>query len=140
MMRYEILADGEVIDTIMASAEFMEERYPAGTYRLVPDPVPPPEPPPIWLWYIDIGPFFDRFGPAKMAVLTSADPGVRAILQDVQIRKWVTLDVAEVAQSIDYIRSKVPAVTQALRDAILFTPVKPEENLALRKLYFSSGG
>ena len=36
---------------------------------------------------IDIGPFFDRFGVAKMAVLMSSDPVVQAILRDVQARK-----------------------------------------------------
>ena len=139
MARIEILDDnGDVENVILADPEFAEAQFP-GRWRVVEVPPEVPEPP-IWLWYIDIGPFFDRFGPAKMAVLTSADPGVKAILSDTQIRKWVALNATEVAQSIDYIRSKVPAVTQALRDAILFTPVKPEENLALRKLYFSSGG
>ena len=87
-------------------------------------------------WLIDIGPFFDRFGPAKMAVLTSADPGVQAILKDTQIRKWLDLKLPEVAQSVTYVGTKVPAVTAELQDAILNTPVAPDENLALRKLYF----
>lgn len=86
---------------------------------------------------IDIGPFFDRFGSAKMAVLTSTDPGVQAILKDTQIRKWIDLRLTEVAQSIAYIASKVPGVTAELQLAILNTPVAFEENLALRKLYFS---
>ena len=30
-------------------------------------------------WFIDLGPFYDRFGAAKMAVLTSTDAGVKAI-------------------------------------------------------------
>lgn len=86
---------------------------------------------------IDIGPFFDRFGAAKMAVLTSADAGVQAILKDTQIRKWLDLKLPEVAQSVAYVGTKVPAVTAELQDAILNTPVAPDENLALRKLYFS---
>lgn len=87
-------------------------------------------------WLIDIGPFFDRFGAAKMAVLTSADAGVKAILSDVQVRKWIDLQRADVASSLAYIGSKVPSVDATLQTAILTTPVTAEENLALRKLYF----
>lgn len=96
-----------------------------------------PQPAPVWEWLIDIGPFFDRFGAAKMAVLTSADSGVQAVLKDTQIRKWLDLKLPEVAQSVAYVGTKVPAVTAELQDTILNTPVAPAENLALRKLYFS---
>jgi len=87
-------------------------------------------------WLIDIGPFFDRFGVAKMAVLTSADSGVQAILKDVQIRKWIDLKVPEVAQAVHYISTAVPEMNEAMVDTILNTPVAEHENLALRKLYF----
>ena len=96
-----------------------------------------PQPAAPWEWLIDIGPFFDRFGAAKMAVLTSADPGVQAIIKDVQIRKWLDLKLPELAQSVAYVGTKVPAVTSKVQGAILNTPVVPAENLALRKLYFS---
>ena len=88
-------------------------------------------------WLIDIGPFFDRFGAAKLAVLTSADATVKAILQDIQVRKWIDLKRADVASSLAYVGTKVPAVDAALQAAILNTPVDPVDNLALRKLYFS---
>lgn len=103
-------------------------------------PPTPPEPestPQPWEWLIDIGSFFDRFGAAKIAVLTSTDPGVQAILKDTQIRKWLDLKLPELAQSVAYVGTKVPAVTAELQGAILNTPVAPTENLALRKLYFS---
>lgn len=99
-----------------------------------PQPAPPPDP---TAWLIDVGPFFDRFGAAKMAVLTSADPGVKAILADTQVRKWIDLTRQDVAQSVAYIASVVPAITPELQSAILTTPVSASENLALRKLYFS---
>lgn len=102
-----------------------------------PATTPEPTPAPAWEWLIDIGPFFDRFGAAKMAVLTSADAGVQAIIKDVQIRKWLDLKLPELAQSVAYVGTKVPAVTAKLQNAILNTPVAPDENLALRKLYFS---
>ena len=94
-------------------------------------------PAPAWEWLIDIGPFFDRFGAAKMAVLTSADAGVQAILKDTQVRKWLDLKLPEIASAVAYIGTKVPAVTQGLQQSILNTPVVETENLALRKLYFS---
>lgn len=136
-MRIEILdAQGAVINTIIADEQFMLEHYPDGNYRAVPDePIPETSKP--WEWLIDVGPFFDRFGAAKMAVLTSADPGVQAILKDTQIRKWLDLKLPEVAQSVAYVGTKVPAVTAELQGAILNTPVAPAENLALRQLYFS---
>ena len=136
-MIYEILdAQGNVENTIVADEQFMLDHYPEGNYRQVPDtPVQVPAQP--WEWLIDIGPFFDRFGAAKMAVLTSADAGVQAIIKDTQIRKWLDLKLPEVAQSVAYVGTKVPAVTAELQDAILNTPVAEADNLALRKLYFS---
>ena len=88
-------------------------------------------------WLIDVGPFFDRFGAAKLAVLTSADATVKAILQDIQVRKWIDLKRADVASSLAYVGTKVPAVDATLLAAILNTPVDPVDNLALRKLYLA---
>ena len=134
----EILNDeSEVINTIVTSEEYAEATYP-GRWRVVETPEPPTPTPPEWEWYIDIGPFFDRFGSAKLAVLTSTDPGVQAILKDTQVRKWLDLKLPEIAQSVDYLALVVPAVTPKLKEAILTTQVAEHENLALRKLYFSS--
>ena len=90
-----------------------------------------------WKWLIDIGPFFDRFGAAKMAVLTSSDAGVQAIIKDTQVRKWIDLKHPDVASSIAYIGTKVPALSAELQSAILNTTTVETENLALRKLYFT---
>ena len=136
-MIYEILdAQGNVENTIVADEQFMLEHYTEGTYRLVPN-VPTPEPASVWEWLIDIGPFFDRFGTAKMAVLTSSDVGVQAIIKDTQVRKWLDLKLPEIASAVAYIGTKVPALTAELQQSILNTPVEEKENLALRKLYFS---
>ena len=133
----EILNDeSEVINTIVASEEYAEAAYP-GRWRVVETPEPPAPPAPGWEWYIDIGPFFDRFGAAKMAVLTSADVGVQAILKDTQVRKWIDLRLPEIEQSVQYIASKVPELTAELQDQIVNTKPAEHENLALRKLYFS---
>ena len=129
--------ENEVINTIFASEEYAEATYP-GRWRVVETPEPPAPPAPVWEWYIDVGPFFDRFGAAKMAVLTSADVGVQAVLKDTQVRKWLDLRLPEIEQSVQYIASKVPALTTELQDQVVNTKPAEHENLALRKLYFSS--
>lgn len=135
-MQYQILDGETVINTIVADEAFMLEHYPDGNYVLVTEPEPAPIPSPVYEWFIDIGPFFDRFGVAKMQVLTSTDAGVRALITDIQVRKWIDLKLPEVAQSLVYLGSVIPAVTPALQSSILNTPVGEHENLALRKLYF----
>ena len=138
MPNIEILNDSnEVINTIIASEEYAEQHFP-GKWRLAENqPSPEPTPAPVWEWYIDVGPFFDRFGSTRLAVLTSTDPGVQAILKDTQVRKWLDLKVPDLVQSLEYVASVVPAVTPELKEAILTTPVAEHENLALRKMYFS---
>ena len=120
-----ITIDGDYIVTDYGNGNVTRE------FRFVPPPAVDPT-----TWFIDIGPFYDRFGAAKMAVLTSADAGVKAIMADIQIRKWIDLQRADVISSLAYVGSIVPAVDSALQTAILTTPVSAEENLALRKLYF----
>ena len=129
-MKYQITSTGQMI---IADQVFMDAQYP-GDYTLVLEPSVPVVDPCEWL--IDVGPFYDRFGPAKMAVLTSTDAGVKAILSDTGVRKWIDLKRTDVASSLAYIGTKVPAVDATLQTAILTTPVAVEENRALRKLYF----
>jgi hypothetical protein len=129
-MRYQINSTGNII---LADQAFMDANYP-NDYTLLPDD---PVPPPVYAWYIDLGPFYDRFGATKMAVLTSADAGIKAIIADVNIRKWVDLQRADVAESLVYIGTKVPSVTTTLQTAILTTPVTAEEQQALVKTYFT---
>lgn len=102
------------------------------------------EPPPVVVplvdpceWLMDVGPFFDRFGAVKMAVLTCTDAAVKAIVADVSVRKWVDLKRPDVASALVYIGSKVAAVDSALQTAILTTPVVEADRMALRKLYFA---
>lgn len=88
-------------------------------------------------WLVDKGPFFDRFGAAKMTVLTSNDAVIKAILLDIGARHWIDLKRPDVATSLAYVGSVVPAVDATMQAAILTTPVAAADNLALRKLYFS---
>ena len=105
---------------------------PGGQWAAAPAPQSPTQ------WLIDIGPFFDRFGAARLAVLSSADPVVRALVLDTSVRKWVDLQRVDVAAGIDaLIAASVPGVTSQLKAAILTTPVAAHENEALRRLYFA---
>lgn len=99
-------------------------------------PAPPPPADPAE-WLIDVGPFMDRFGLAKLAVLASTNATVRALVTDILARRWIDLQRADVAAGIDLIiGAGVPGVDGTLKTAILTTPVQPAENLALRRLYF----
>lgn len=136
-MNYEILdGQGAVVTTIVADESFMQAQYPEGTWRAAAEQPQPPADPCAWL--IDVGPFFDRFGAAKLAVLSSADATVQAIVKDSQVRKWIDLQHPAVAQGIDaLIALAVPGVDAAMKAIILETPVAPAEQSALRKVYFS---
>jgi hypothetical protein len=90
-----------------------------------------------WTWFIDVGPFFDRFGAFKLPILINSDPGIKGLITDLQVRKWVDLQNNEVAAGLAYISTIIPAFTSDIRLQILTTPVTSEENRALRKLYFS---
>ena len=88
-------------------------------------------------WLIDVGPFFDRFGAAKMPLLMSTNATVQALVKDLQVRKWIDLQRPDVGQGIDaLIALGVPGVTAELKTAILTTPVTADENFALNKVYF----
>ena len=127
MPNYKITSTG---NTIIADQAFMDAQH-AGDYTLLPDePVPTQVDP--YLWLIDIGPYMDRFGATKMAVLTSTDVAVRAIIQDMMARKYIDLQRADVVQGLAYIGSVVLSVTPALQTAIRTTPVATSENIWLR--------
>jgi len=110
-----------------------------GTFTNPTPPDPTPEPEPVidpCEWLVDIGTFMDRFGASKLPILMSADPLVKALVSDIQCRKWIDLQRADVAQALDALISK-SLVTAEQKTAILETPVTEIENMALRKLYFS---
>ena len=146
-MKYAIIENGIVTNVALAgapmAANWIETEtagigwtYDNGVFTAPVIPTPPVIVDPCE-WLIDVGPFFDRFGAAKLAVLTSADATVKAILQDIQVRKWIDLKRADVASSLAYVGTKVPAVDTTMQAAILNTPVSAADNLALRKMFFS---
>lgn len=89
------------------------------------------------LFYVDIGPFFDRFGSSMMAVLTNTDPTLKAWINNVQIRKWIWTKHASVGQAIDaMIALGISGVDAAMKTAVQNTPARWSEQSALIKLYF----
>lgn len=102
-------------------------------------PMPPtPADPEVWAWFIDLGPFYDRFGQAMPAVLASVHPAVTVALKNISVRKWIDLQRQDVADGLAAISAAMPGVvTPELVEAILTTPVTAEENFALRKVYFT---
>lgn len=42
-------------------------------------------------WKIDVGAFFDRFGDEKLAILSSGDLQVQAVIKDASVRKFIDL-------------------------------------------------
>lgn len=144
MTRYARIANGVVMDVIesdidpdgingawVACGNASHGYTYDGTKFTAPEVVVKPDP---CMRLIDIGPFFDRFGPSKIPVLADTDATVKAIVTDCLSRKWIDLDRPDVALAIDAIKNKGHNVDKA---AILDSPVLPAENLALRKLYFS---
>jgi len=124
-MIYNILNDnGNVINTILASEEFVEANYP-GHYVLVgPEPTPP-EPPPVITKVAMITRFTDE---EFVGVLTAAKT-------DVEVEGWyarfsaaVTINLADprTVSGVNLLFLK-NLLTEARTTAILTDPVQPEE-------------
>ena len=75
-----------------------------------------PEQPPVSdpaLWRIDVGSFFDRFGEAKLAILSSENTIVKAMITDASVRKYISLVERkdELAQMLALLQSLVPGIS-----------------------------
>lgn len=77
-------------------------------------------------WRINVGPFFDRFGQQKIAILASTDPVVQAIIKDATVRHYIDLKKrrAELAYAISVLQAKGFSVSAA---AILDVKPNAEE-------------
>lgn len=126
-MIYQILDDqGSVINTIVASPEFVEEQYP-GKYVLVgPDPAPSQPVEPNIITKIAM---ITRFTDAEfVGVLAAAKT-------DVEVEGWYARFSAASTINLDDQRTKdgiamlvnKNLLTQARADAILNDPVQPED-------------
>ena len=75
-----------------------------------------PEQPPVSdpaLWRLDVGSFFDRFGDAKLPILSSENTIVKAMITDASVRKYIALIERkdELAQMLALLQSLVPGIS-----------------------------
>ena len=78
-----------------------------------PDVEPEPTPVDPALWRIDVGSFFDRFGEAKLAVLSSENSVVKAMITDASVRKYIALIERkdELTQMLGLLQTLVPGIS-----------------------------
>ncbi|WP_418646566.1 hypothetical protein ACNQFN_11560 [Thauera butanivorans] len=120
-MIYEIVdSDGNVINTIVADAAFVDARYP-GRYRMIEQPAAEPTPAPR---HISVGAFYDRFGSAKYAILADSSPIVQALIKDTSVRQYIDLDRADLPDGLQMLVNAGHGIDVG---AILSAPVQPGE-------------
>lgn len=124
-MIYQILDDaGNVVNTIIASHEFVEENYP-GHYRYSGEVPVPPEPSII----TKVAMLTRRLTTAEfVGILTAAktDPAIEAWKYVFDAAAQVDLDAQNTKDGMALLVAK-NLLTQARADAILTDPVQPEE-------------
>ncbi|UXZ55838.1 hypothetical protein LOS15_07410 [Halomonas sp. 7T] len=90
-------------------------------YPHPPTPMPEPE-----QRRITVGAFYDRFGDQKWAILSSSNPLVAALIQDVSVRRFIDLDDPQLPGGLDML---VQAGIEVDVEQILTAPVKDRERL-----------
>jgi hypothetical protein len=111
-----------------------------------PEPVTPVIPEssevPKWLNLIDIGPFMDRFGDAKLAILKAkkTNDDVAAVYEDMTARKYIDIAGEPAKRGVATLQALLPEVTAQVAYNVLKPPVQLSENFALRTTYFNGEG
>lgn len=140
-MRYEILENDTVVNTIIADQTFVEENYPRA-WRLVdvemPQDSPSSDP---RLWWIDVGPFKDRFDSygyagLKLTILSMCRTNdiCYGVFADLNGRLYIDLKGRreELLTALGLIANELalagkPEFTLAMQVAILDTPTTDSE-------------
>jgi hypothetical protein len=133
--RWAVVRGSTIINVVEASepqpdAQELPEGSTAGpgwTWATnAPTPEPPAQDP--RFWWIDIGPFFDRFGAAKMSLLMSTNALAVALRNDAAVRKYIDLKNPLLAQGLTaLVAQNIAGVDAALRTAILAAPTTEAE-------------
>lgn len=122
-MSYQILDDaGNVINTINADQQFVEENYP-GHWKYIPDPPPPST------WIITKLSMISRFTNAEYVGILSAkktDVTVEAWYDAFYAASQINLRDPRCIDGVNFLVSK-NLLTQARADEILTTPAKSDE-------------
>jgi hypothetical protein len=162
MPNYFVIVDGKVDNVAVADAPLDASwvlsdgihgvgcLYNNGVLSRPPEPEALPEVPKPYLHFIDLGPFNDRFGAKKLAVLMSSDAIVKAFNSDKSDRRWIDLERLDVRAAVFYmagvpltvapgqtVTMASPILTVEEATAIMDTPVSSAEQLGLVKAYFS---
>lgn len=88
-------------------------------------------------FYVDVGPFFDRFEAAQLEVLKSTDPDLKAFIESCRTRKWIWTKHPFVAQGVDRcIALGIAGVDAAMKDRIMNRSARWSEQSALIKMFF----
>ena len=87
-----------------------------------PTPVDPAQ------WRIDVGSFFDRFGDAKISILASENPIVKAMIMDASVRKYISLVERkdELTQMLGLLQTLVPGISLDAAAILETTPTEAE--------------
>jgi hypothetical protein len=78
-------------------------------------------------FWITIGSYYDRFGSAKIPVLSNEDPTVKAMIKDIEVRQYVDLKRGELLQAMQYVATKVPELTGDIINKVLNPVTNPKE-------------
>ena len=77
----------DLIEIPSLDASLLGSAYVNGVFTAPTPAAPAPIP-----RHISVGAFFDRFGTAKCPILASTDTGVKALITDCSVRKYIDLD------------------------------------------------
>ena len=133
-MKYQ-LQDGNVI---IAAQDFIDAYHPGAPVVNEPVVVLPPAEPDPRLWWIDVGPFYDRFGADALAIAASDHGACKAVQIMTGVRQYVDLKDPRIGQMIDMLiamnqpdaQTFAPGsgpMTPAKKAAILDTPTTEYE-------------
>ncbi len=78
-------------------------------------------------FHIEVGAFYDRFGAARIPVLACPYSDVQAMIRNTQVRKFIDLKRADVAQFVAYVATKVSELTAEIQAAVLATETTEDE-------------
>ena len=152
-MQYALINAGQVVNIIEADADFIDslQGFDAAVahdqaqigwawdgQQLHAPLLAPPAPPDPRLWWIDVGPFYDRFGPDALAIAASDHGACKAVQTLTGVRKYVDLKDPRIGQMIDMLiamnqpdaQTFAPGsgpMTPAKKAAILDTPTTEYE-------------
>lgn len=143
--RYALIKNGKVDNVIIADADFIAQITDQYDHiELLDTPEEQTVSGPGWTWdgksftqpiidtglatpeqrKISVGAFFDRFGDQKYPILASANPMVKAIIQDASVRTFIDLENPQLPMGLSLIQSAGFTIDAT---KIITDPIQPTE-------------